>query len=434
MPRTPPYAPVGVRRILHVDTDAPVGASYRRDAPRRRYVLHVDLDAFYASVEVREDPSLAGKPLVIGADPKEGRGRGVVTTASYEARKFGIRSAMPISQAYRLCPDAVYRWPRFELYGAVSENVFAILRATGATVEGASIDEAYLDATAVAKDLPEAEALARRIQDDIVAQERITASVGVASNKLVAKIATDMNKPAGVTVVPEGGEDAFLAPLPARRIPGVGPKTDEALQAMGVRTCAELARVPPAVLAERFGSWGPRLAELARGVDATPVEAEWARKSVGHESTFEVDVSDRAVLERTVDELATEAAVGLADERLAARTLTLKVRFADFRTFTRARTLARPTDDAPTFRAVARELLAESVPEGQPIRLLGVRLGHLVDTLRKQTTLDLWPADLLGEMEPPPDRSLASWVARHGEAPSGGPGSTDARSSKRRWF
>lgn len=389
-------------------------------------MLHVDLDAFYASVEVRENPELRGKPLVVGADPKEGHGRGVVTTASYEARKFGIRSAMPISTAWRLCPDAVFVYPRFDLYSRVSDGVFAVLRATGATVEGASIDEAYLDATAVTRDMDEAVALARRVQAAVVEAERVTASVGVASNKLVAKIATDLNKPAGVTAVPPGTEEAFLAPLPARKIPGVGPKTDEALKAMGVATCGELARVPPAVLAERFGSWGPRLAELARGVDLTPVEAEWARKSVGSETTFETDVTDPDHLRATVDELADDAARRVAEERLAARTVTLKLRLADFTTFTRSRTLPRATDLAPVVRVAARALLDEALPEGASVRLLGVRLSHLVDTTRKQASLDLWPADVLGEAEPPPDRSLDAYVRAHGEAPP--------REPRRSWF
>ncbi|HLE97875.1 MAG TPA: DNA polymerase IV, partial [Candidatus Thermoplasmatota archaeon] len=238
-------------RTLTPGAERLVGEEGPTPASAGRRILHVDLDAFYASVETRERPELVGLPVIVGADPKEGRGRGVVTTASYEARRFGVRSAMPISQAWRLCPQGVFVPPRFDLYHDVSERLFGILRATGAVVEAASIDEAYLDASTLAADFVEARALARRIQDAVLDAERVSASVGVASNKLVAKIATDMRKPAGVTVVPAGKEVAFLGPLPVRKIPGVGPKTEGQLRDMHVTTCGDLARTPAGVLASR---------------------------------------------------------------------------------------------------------------------------------------------------------------------------------------
>jgi len=390
-----------VDRTLTPGAERLVGEEGPTPASAGRRILHVDLDAFYASVETRERPELVGLPVIVGADPKEGRGRGVVTTASYEARRFGVRSAMPISQAWRLCPQGVFVPPRFDLYHDVSERLFGILRATGAVVEAASIDEAYLDASTLAADFVEARALARRIQDAVLDAERVSASVGVASNKLVAKIATDMRKPAGVTVVPAGKEVAFLGPLPVRKIPGVGPKTEGQLRDMHVTTCGDLARTPAGVLASRFGTWGPRLAEMARGEDASPVIAEWARKSLGNESTFEEDVDDPGVLRLTVEELADGAARSLAAERLAARTVTLKLRLSDFTTFTRARTLPRATDDGPELRAAALALLDEALPEGATVRLLGVRLSHLVDASRRQKTLDLWPVDVYGEWTRP---------------------------------
>jgi len=374
-----------------------------------RRILHVDLDAFFASVEVRERPELSGLPVIVGADPKRGAGRGVVTTASYEARKFGVRSAMPISQAWRLCPQGVYVPPRHELYGAVSDRVFDVLRETGAVVEAASIDEAYLDAAGVTADLAAAEDLARKIQREIEARERITASVGVAASKLVAKIATDMRKPRGLTVVPEGAEASFLAPLPARKIPGVGPKTESALAAMGVRTCGELARVAPAKLAAAFGSFGPRLAELARGIDPSPVVAVWERKSLGSETTYERDESDPARWGQTLDALCDEIAQGLRDERLLARTVTLKVRLADFTTFTRARTLTRPTAEAGVLRAAARDLLSDALSPPATVRLLGVRATHLSDAALRQATLDEWPVDVAESPWRPVVRDRSSW-------------------------
>lgn len=386
---------------------------HEREPRPTRFILHVDLDAFYASVEVRENPALAGLPVIVGADPKQGRGRGVVTTASYEARKFGVRSAMPISQAYRLCPNGVYVFPNFPLYGSVSGNVFEILRGTGAIVEGASIDEAYLDASRLVSDWDAAAALARRIQAEVVDKERITCSIGVAPSKLVAKIATDMAKPNGVTLVREGEEAAFLAPLPARKMPGVGPKTELALDALGFRTCGDLASAAPDKLARVLGSWGPRLAEMARGIDDAPVSAGWDRKSLGSEGTFDEDVADQSEIRETVDALAREVAASLAEERLSARTVTLKIRLSDFTTFTRARTLPSATTDADAIAAAALDLLAENWP-AQAVRLLGVRLTHLSGRPTRQVTLQEWPADILGEDAvawEPPQRGLDRYLS-----------------------
>lgn len=368
-----------------------------------RRIIHVDLDAFYASVEELDHPEWAGHPLVVGADPQEGRGRGVVATANYAARAFGIRSAMPISEAWRRCPTARYVYPRFERYHEKSAEVFAVFREMADQLEVASIDEAYMDVTARTTDFDAAVTLAREMQRAVRERTGLSASFGVASNKLVAKIASDMQKPGGVTPVTPGTEAAFLAPLPARRIPGVGPKTEERLVDMGVTTCGDLATLAPAALADAFGVWGPRLAQLASGIDDTPVSSEWARKSLGSETTFARDSTDAAEWSRTVDELARSVGAHLRDERLLARTVTLKVRVTGFDTTTRARTLASATDDADAIAHVAAALLRENMPD-KPVRLLGVRLSHLQTRGgARQRDLRDWPADLLGEAE--------AWVA-----------------------
>lgn len=360
-----------------------------------RLVLHVDLDAFYASVEELDHPEWKGHPLVVGTLPDEGRARGIVTTCNYAARAFGIKNAMPISQAWRLCPGARYVEPRFERYAEKSEEVFALLRETG-PVEPASIDEGYLDLTGRCATFEEAVALARSLQEAIQARTGLSASLGVAANKLVAKIATDMRKPHGLTGVPPGAEEAFLAPLPARKIPGVGPKSEERLSLLGIATCAELAAAPASLLQREFGVWGPRLAELARGVDDSPVETNWERKSLGGETTFSRDSADPAEWRATVAELAEGAARSLAEEGLVARTLTLKIRLTGFETHTRSRTLPRATDDAGAWRETALALLEENEPP-RAVRLLGVRLSHLAPKQGGQRDLRDWDAEVLGE-------------------------------------
>lgn len=361
-----------------------------------RWVVHVDLDAFYASVEELDHPEWQGAPLVVGPDPQGGRARGVVTTANYEARKFGIRSAMPISQAFQLCPHARFVYPRFPRYAEKSAEVFRVLRAMFDVVEPASIDEGYADASSRAPTFADAVALARALQQRIRDETGLSASVGVAASKLVAKIATDMRKPFGLTAVTPGTEEEFLAPLPARKIPGVGPKTEARLVELGIVTCADLAAAAPSLLAREFGSWGPRLGEMARGIDASPVEVSWQRKSLGSETTFEVDEADPAEWDRTLHDLAEELSASLKEESRVARTVTLKVRLQGFETHTRARTLPLPVSDAATLARVAVDLLREFAPR-RPVRLLGLRVTGLEGAAGEQATIDAWPADLLGE-------------------------------------
>ncbi|MHB8585871.1 MAG: DNA polymerase IV [Thermoplasmatota archaeon] len=376
---------------------APMPASADAPSGRGRAILHLDLDAFYASVEIRDDPSLAGKAVIVGADPQAGKGRGVVVTASYEARKFGVRSAMPVSQAWRLCPHATWVPPRHERYGEASRHVMELLAIDGALVEPASIDEAFLDVTGRVQSFDEAVALAQALKKRIFAAEGLTVSVGVAANKLVAKVASDARKPDGLTVVRPGSEGAFLAPLPVRKIPGVGPKTDEALAAAGLHTCGEVAGASLELLRSIVGSWAAPLKFHAGGFDDAPVLADWERKSLGSETTFDHDIDDRAEILGAIDSLSKDVTSSLSGEGLMARTVHVKIRTENFTTFTRARTLPGPSADEGSIRAVARQLFVDNDP-GVPIRLIGVRLTNLVGG--GQATLERWKADILGEAEP----------------------------------
>jgi DNA polymerase IV len=340
-----------------------------------RAILHVDMDAFYAAVEQRDHPELRGQPVIVGADPKEGRGRGVVSTASYEARKFGVGSAMPISQAYRLCPHGVYRPVDMAKYLEVSRQVMAILRRYTDLVEPVSVDEAFLDVTGSHRAFGSGEDVGRALKEAIRGETGgLTASVGVASCKLVAKIASDIRKPDGLVVVPAGTEPAFLAPLPVRRLWGVGPKMEEQLVRLGVHTIGDLARLPERRLAARLGTHGHDLRLLASGVDDRPVRADSGEaKSLGQEHTYDEDTADLARLRRTLLDLADGVARRLRAQGLRGRTVTLKYRDEDFDTITRAVTLGRPTDSGNTvFRAAWR--LFEAAHRGRRVRLLGIYL------------------------------------------------------------
>jgi nucleotidyltransferase/DNA polymerase involved in DNA repair len=337
-----------------------------------RSVLHVDMDAFYAAVEQRDRPELRGKPVIVGADPKGGRGRGVVSTCSYEARRFGVHSAMPISIAWRRCPEGVYVPPDMEKYSAVSKQVMAILRRYTEQVEPLSIDEAFLDVTGSARAFGSAETIAARLKADVHGELSLTASVGVASCKLVAKIASDMRKPDGLVVVPPGTEAAFLAPLPVRRLWGVGPKLEEQLAKIGVQTIGDLAQLDESALERRFGTHGHDLRRLARGEDDREVHAEGGEaKSIGQENTYDVDQKDPAVLRRTLLGLADGVAARLRHHGVRGRTFTLKYRDESFATSTRSETLGVATDEGGLIFAVAWRLF-QGVHRGKRVRLLGI--------------------------------------------------------------
>ncbi len=345
-----------------------------------RTILHLDMDAFFAAVEQRDRPELRGRPVIIGADPQEGRGRGVVSTASYEARRFGVGSAMPISKAWRLCPQGVYIHPDMDKYSAESAEVMAILRRVSDVVEPVSIDEAFLDVTGSLRALGDGPAIARRLKDAIRDERRLTASVGVATSKLVAKIASDMRKPDGLVVVPPGEEAAFLAPLPVRRLWGVGPKMEEQLAKLGIATIGDLALLDPARLERRLGTHGHDLQRLARGEDDRPVAAEPAgAKSLGQEHTYDRDTADPARLRATLLSLADSVAARLRAHGLRGRTVTLKYRDEHFVTTTHARTLREPTDSGGTLFDVAQALFADVHRAGRRVRLLGIYASHFGD-------------------------------------------------------
>ena len=337
-----------------------------------RSILHVDMDAFYAAVEQRDRPQLAGKPVIVGADPKGGRGRGVVSTASYEARRFGVGSAMPISTAWRLCPQGAYLPVDMDKYLAVSREVMAVLRRFTNVVEPISIDEAFLDVTESARAFGTGPTIARRLKDEVRLATRLTASVGVAPSKLVAKIASDMRKPDGLVVVAPGSEAAFLAPLPIRRLWGVGPKLEAVLARLGVVTIGDLAALPDEKLQRRFGTHGHDLRLLARGIDKREVASESGEaKSLGQEHTYDEDTGERTRLRKTLMSLADGVGARLRSHGLRARTVTLKYRDESFRTLTRSETLERPTDSGDELFAVASRLF-DGVHGRLKVRLLGI--------------------------------------------------------------
>ena len=314
--------------------------------------------------------------MIIGADPKGGRGRGVVSTASYEARRFGVGSAMPISEAWRRCPQGVYLQPDIERYARESERIMAVLGRFTDLVEPVSIDEAFLDVTGSARALGSGETIARKLKQAIRDETALTASVGVATSKLVAKVASDMQKPDGLVVVPPGTEAAFLAPLPVRRLWGVGPKMEEALAKLGVTTIGELQALDPGRLERRIGTHGHDLQRLARGEDDREVSSEPAgAKSMGQEHTYDEDTADAKRLRATLLQLADAVAARLRAHALRARTITLKYRDEDFRTTTHARTLKRATDSGDELFRVAAELFAE-VHGKKRVRLLGIYASH----------------------------------------------------------
>jgi DNA polymerase-4 len=342
--------------------------------PPLRRILHLDMDAFYASVEQRDDPALRGKPVAVGGDPK---GRGVVCAASYEARANGVRSAIPMARAVRLCPDLVIVRPDFRKYVAVSKQVFALYRAVTPLVEPLSLDEAYLDVTENAWGEPLGMEVARRLKADVLEATRLTVSAGVAPNKFLAKIASGWKKPDGLTVIAPERMEAFLAKLPVDALWGVGPKTAEKLRAIGCARLVDVRAAEAAALRRVVGSWAEALVRLAHGDDSRPVVPDRPRKSCSTEDTFAEDLSDAARIREKVEAMARHDAAYLAEKRLLARTVTLKVRYADFTTITRSDTAA-PTRDPDDLAARAAALLTRTEAGARPVRLLGVGVHGLV--------------------------------------------------------
>jgi len=356
-------------------------------APRK--IIHVDMDAFFASVEQRDDPGLRGRPVAVGGSAA----RGVVAAASYEARGFGVRSAMPSVTARRLCPDLVFVRPRFDVYRDVSNRIRAIMSEFTDLIEPLSLDEAYLDVTENKQGLAVATELARRLRGRIRAETGLTASAGISYNKFLAKIASDLNKPDGQAVIPPSRGAEFIASLPVGRFHGVGPATAARMQRLGIHTGADLRAQDPAFLRAHFGKAGRWYHDISRGIDTRPVQPHRTRKSIGTEDTFGTDITDPCAAAEQVALLAAKVWRLAEDRQIRGRSLTLKVKFADFRQITRSRTLSGPYGSGPEMVATAQALLAPLFPVPLGIRLLGITLSGLEGPggTGPDRQLTLWP-------------------------------------------
>ena len=346
-----------------------------------RKILHVDMDAFYASVEQRDDPTLRGRPVAVGGSPES---RGVVAAASYEARAFGVRSALPMSRAVRLCPELVVVRPDFGKYGEVSRQVFEIFREVTPLVEPLSLDEAYLDVTENSWCEPLAVDVARRIKARIREKTQVTASAGVATNKFLAKIASGWKKPDGLTVISPERVESFLKQQPVEALWGVGPVTARKLKAVGIRMLVDVRSADGEVLRRCVGSWGESLRELAFGRDERPVTPNHERKSIGCEETFARDLVDVERIRRELESLARNAATVLARKGLLARTVVLKLRYSNFETITRSETRQPPTSSEEEIVARTVALLEKTEAGKRPVRLLGASLHGLVDSTAEE--------------------------------------------------
>jgi DNA polymerase-4 len=343
-------------------------------------ILHVDMDAFFASVEQRDEPAYRGQPLIVGSPPDQ---RGVVCAASYEARRFGVRSAMPSRTAAKLCPQGVFVRPRMEAYRTESAHVMAILREVSSAMEKMSVDEAYIDVTHRFEGL-EADAalqaavpLAREIKSRIAGERRLTASIGVAANRFLAKLGSDLQKPDGLTMIAESGKEAFLRPLPVNRIPGVGPVTAQSLEELGLLTIGDL-QDSKIDLAKAVGSFAGRLRELAFGRDDRPLDLSDERKSISSETTFLEDTAHRPTLRAALRELAADVAQTLEKDGVGALTVQVKVRYSDFKTLTRQIRVEEPLTTAREIYRLSCYLLARDKLVSRPLRLLGVGVSTLV--------------------------------------------------------
>ena len=357
---------------------------------QRRAILHVDLDAFYVSAEMRESPKLRGLPVVVGADPEEGKGRGVVVACSYEARKFGLRSGMPISQAYRLCPQARYIPPNWGLYEKVSEEVMATLRGFADKFEQGSIDEAYLDISSRAKDQESAKAFAEHVKRAIKETHNLTCSIGVGPNKSSAKIASDRDKPDGLTVVPFDNVAGFLAPLPVGAVPGIGRKTEEFLGERGITTIGQLQQLEGKQLLSWFGKNGVWLWGVVHGEESVEVRQQELPKSLSVERTFGDDVKDFRRVRREAADGVSELMRRVKSGGYAYRVAGIKIRFRGFETHTREKTLVSHTDDDAPLREAVEKLLDEFETREKPVRLIGVRVADIQRPSSGPSKLDDW--------------------------------------------
>jgi DNA polymerase IV len=348
-------------------------------------ILHIDMDAFYASVEERENPSLRGKPVIVGGSAE---GRGVVAAANYEARKFGVHSAMPSAQAYRLCPHAIVIKPRIDFYASVSRKIREIFDRFTPLVEPLSLDEAFLDVTGSESIFGTSEVIGRQIKRQIRSELHLIASVGVAPNKFVAKIASDLKKPDGFVVVQADEVQSFLDPLPVGRLWGVGKATGRIFERLSIRTIGQLRKLSVETLTDCFGASGEHYWQLAHGIDDRQVVPDREAKSISNETTFATDISDPEILRAWLVELVEQVARRLRRHDIKGRTIELKVRFADFKTITRSLTLAAPTNVTQELLDAGVELLTKRLPPRHPaVRLLGFGVNKLDDSGSSQQQL-----------------------------------------------
>ena len=350
-----------------------------------RMILHIDLDAFFASVEEVNHPELKGRPIIVGADPKQGKGRGVVSTCNYEARKFGLHSAMPISQAWNLCPEAAYLPVNMPLYEEVSKRIFNIIKPFGDRLEQVSIDEAFLDISHKVASLKETKTLAEEIKSIIMDRERLTCSIGIGPNKLVAKIASDHNKPNGLTIVSKNDVRKFLTPLNVEKLGGIGSKTKERLNSIGIRTIDDLASYDINKLKDIFGALGEEFHRMAHGIDESEIIEEWIPKSFSREYTFDEDTSNFNELKSTVDKLCEEVVTETMENGFLFKTITVKIRYENFETHTHSKTLSFPTSSTETIKNTSIILLSPFLRSGRRIRLLGIRASNLSEKTHQKT-------------------------------------------------
>ena len=342
-----------------------------------RKIIHIDMDAFYASVEQRDAPELKGKPVIVGGDPNH---RGVVAACSYEARKFGIHSAMASSTAFKLCPDAIFIRPRFDVYKAVSSEIRKIFHEYTDLVEPLSLDEAFLDVTVNFKQMASATLIAKEIKEEIYSRTgRLTASAGVSFNKFLAKVASDINKPDGITVITPGIADCFIDCLPIRKFFGVGKVTEEKMIGCGIKTGADLKNFEREKLIQLFGKSGNYFYNIAHGKDDRPVEPNRIRKSIGKETTLHQDIDDTDRMIEILEEIALKLEELLCNRGLKGRTITLKIKYHDFRSITRSVTVDRPVDDAGVIMVHVNSLLTRTEAGKEKVRLLGISLSNFDD-------------------------------------------------------
>lgn len=356
-----------------------------------RYIVHVDMDAFFAAVEQRDDPSLQGKPVIVGADPKGGKGRGVVAACSYEARKYGIHSALPISIAYRKCPHGNYLSPHRYKYEQESRRIFKILERFTPDVEPISIDEAFLNITSSYKLFGTPRETCIKIKETIKTETQLTASVGMAPNKMTAKIASDLEKPDGLVIVNQKNLMNFLHPLPVEKLWGVGKRTKQTLQGFGILTIGDLARQNRTSFANRFGKAGEHVWKLANGIDERDVEICREVKSLGHEYTFDEDEKDPQVITDTLMGLCEMVSRRMRKSGLRGKTIHLKLRFSDFKTYTRAVTVNTPTNYVEDIYRNSEDKLKEFDLRNKAVRLIGVQVSNLQDSIEQFSLFETEP-------------------------------------------